>query len=184
MSSTKLIRRLHEHQTWVNHRLLDAATRLNQEQLERSLPIGQGSIWRSLLHLYAAEYVWLEALLGDADPVVPGDLPAKLPGNQEGAGAMASLPELKKKWSDLECRWDAYLAKLTPELLDGFVDKVSTSSGKGKTHRTRRADAMLHIYTHAQYTTAQLVNMLRHVGAESLPDVMLISLARQQMGPV
>ena len=39
---------------------------------------------------------------------------------------------------------------------------------------------LLHLCTHAQYTVAQAVNMLRQAGAEALPDVMLISLARQE----
>jgi uncharacterized damage-inducible protein DinB len=45
---------------------------------------------------------------------------------------------------------------------------------------SRRADVMLHVCTHAQYTTAQVVNMLRQIGVEKLPDVMLIALARQE----
>jgi uncharacterized damage-inducible protein DinB len=43
---------------------------------------------------------------------------------------------------------------------------------------------LLHVCTHAQYTTAQVVNMLRQVGATSLPDTMLITLARKQMAEI
>ena len=38
-------------------------------------------------------------------------------------------------------------------------------------------DVLLHVCTHAHYTSAQVVNMLRQVGLDPLPDVMLISLA-------
>jgi hypothetical protein len=48
---------------------------------------------------------------------------------------------------------------------------------------TRRSDVLLHVSTHAQYTTAQIVNMLRHVGVQKLPETMLISLARQESPP-
>jgi len=34
------------------------------------------------------------------------------------------------------------------------------------------------VCTHAQYTTAQVINMLRQLGAQPLPDPMLITLAR------
>ena len=50
--AVELIRRLHEHRQWVNQKLLDAAWQLSDEQLHRSLEIGQGSIWFSLTHLY------------------------------------------------------------------------------------------------------------------------------------
>ena len=180
-NAVELIRRLHEHRTWTNHKLLAVAETISGEPLRRSLPIGQGSIWKSLLHLYAAEYVWLEALLGSEIPLVPGDIAGKLPGNQEAAGAIGSLDELKTLWSKLDERYQSYLREITSADLDQVIYKISTSSGLGKRQPTRRGDVLLHVCLHAHYTAAQVVNMLRQVGVASLPDVMLISLARQQM---
>jgi uncharacterized damage-inducible protein DinB len=180
MNAVELLQRLHQHRAWVNGNLLTAAARLSDEQLRQPFLIGQGSVWKSLVHLYAAEYVWLKALLGDDDPLVPGDLPGKLPGNQQGEGGLTGLEELRQKWAELEQRWVAYLAALEPAALDELVYKRSTSSGAGRRFGTRRADVLLHVCTHAQYTTAQVVNMLRQLGVETFPDVMLISLARQE----
>lgn len=180
MNASDLIRRLHQHRMWVNHRLLDAVGPLTELQLRQPLPIGQGSVWRTLTHLLAAEYVWLEALLGNEEPVMPGDARGKLPGNQEGEGAIASLEELTTRWLALDERWCGYLDTLTDETLEETIYKASTRSGAGKRHGTRRADVLLHVCTHAQYTTAQLVNMLRRLGETNLPDVMLISLSRQE----
>ena len=181
MTAVDVIRRLHEHRLWVNHKLLAAAAAISEDALRRPFAIGQGSIWKSLCHLYASDYVWLEALLGDERPLLAGDLPGQLPGNQQGQGAVASLTELNARWGRLMERWQAYLQGLTAESLDEMVFKVSTSVGQGKRFATRRGDVLLHVCTHAQYTTAQIVNMLRHAGAASLPDAMLISLAREQM---
>jgi uncharacterized damage-inducible protein DinB len=176
MNAVDAIRRLHEHRAWVNRKLVASAERLPGESLRQSLDIGQGSIWKSLLHLYAAEYAWLEALSGNSDPRVPGDVPGKLTGNQEGEEPIRSLDELKAKWHKLESRWQAYVDGLTADALDEDVRKITTS---GKEYATRRADVLLHVCTHAHYTAAQVVNMLRQVGAEPLPDLMLISLARE-----
>lgn len=185
MDAVALIRRLHQHRSWVNEKLLAAAALLDDAQLRKPYPIGQGSLWNTLLHLHAAEFVWLEALLGNDDPLTPGDLPGRLPGNQQGEGGATDLEDLRGRWVSLNGRWDAYLAGLTPEALDEPVSKWSTSSGRGKRFGTRRADVLLHLCTHAQYTVAQAVNMLRQAGAEKLPDVMLISLARQEgQGPL
>ena len=81
MKAVDLIQRLHQHRAWVNENLLVAASALSEEQRRRDFQIGQGSIWKSLLHLYAAEFVWLEALLGNDDPLLQGDLPGRIPGN-------------------------------------------------------------------------------------------------------
>ncbi|SRR5579875_373644 len=177
MNAIELLQRLHQHRTWVNGNLLTAAANLSDEQLQSPFPIGQGSIWRSLLHLYAAEYVWLEALLGNEQFLVPGDLPGKLPGNQQGEGGVTDLADLRLKWSALEQRWIGYLASLTPASLEEVVYRKSSS---GQRFGTCRSDVLLHVCTHAHYTAAQVVNMLRHIGIEKLPETMLISLARQE----
>jgi uncharacterized damage-inducible protein DinB len=57
MNAINLIQRLHQHRAWVNENLLAAATALSDDQLRQEFQIGQGSIWKSLLHLYAAEFV-------------------------------------------------------------------------------------------------------------------------------
>jgi uncharacterized damage-inducible protein DinB len=180
MTASDLVRRLHQHRMWVDRRLLDAARPLTGEQLQQQFNIGQGSAWRTLTHLLAAEYVWLEALLGDDDPLLPGDRAGALPGNQQGEAAMTSLDELASNWEALHGRWDDYLAGLRDEALADTVYKFSTSTGYALRHGTSRADVLLHVCTHAQYTTAQLINMLRQLGQPQLPDVMLISLARQE----
>ncbi|HWB12811.1 MAG TPA: DinB family protein [Pirellulales bacterium] len=180
MTAVDLIRRLHHHRAWVNGNLLMAAAELTDEQLRSPFPIGQGSVWKSLVHLYAAEYVWLEALEGNEDPLVQGDLPGKLPGNQEGEGRISGLAELRQRWAELGQRWTGYLAALTAEALDDQVYKMTTSVGFAGRFGTRRSDVLLHVCTHAQYTTAQIVNMLRHLGLAKPPESMLISLARRE----
>lgn len=180
MNAVGLVQRLHQHRAWVNGNLLITAASLSDEQLRSPFQIGQGSIWKSLVHLYAAEFVWLEALLGNDDPLIQGDLPGKLPGNQQGEGGITNLDDLREKWNALEKQWSSYLASLTPESLDEFVYKKSTSYGLGKRYATRRSDILLHVCTHAQYTVAQVLNMFRQAGADKLPETMLISLARKE----
>ncbi|MEQ9412067.1 MAG: DinB family protein [Fuerstiella sp.] len=180
MESVTLVRRLHQHRQWVNRKLIAVVETLTPLQLHRTFEIGQGTIWRSLTHLYAAEYLWLDALLGNEDPLTPGDVPGRLPGNQEGENGLTTLSELRTEWDRLDGRWQQYLSQLTSESLDQPVVKKSTSSGSGRPQTTTRADVLLHVCTHAQYTVAQVMNMLRHSGFTGLPDPMLITLARAE----
>jgi uncharacterized damage-inducible protein DinB len=107
---------------------------------------------------------------------LPGDLPGKIPGNQQGEGGIAGLADLRQKWTSLEQRWVGYLGTLGPAALEEVVYRKGSMGRFG----TRRSDVLLHVCTHAHYTAAQVVNMLRHAGVEKLPDTMLISLARQE----
>jgi uncharacterized damage-inducible protein DinB len=177
MNAVELLQRLHQHRAWVNGNLLIAAAALSAEQLRSAFQIGHGSVWKSLLHLYAAEDVWLEALHGNEEFLVPGDVPGKLPGNQQGEDGITDLHDLRQKWSALEQRWVGYLAGLTPAALEEVVYRKSSSLGR---LGTRRSDVLLHVCTHAHYTAAQVVNMFRQIGVEKLPEAMLISLARHE----
>jgi uncharacterized damage-inducible protein DinB len=181
MDAVALIHRLHQHRVWVNRNLIDAAFQLSDDQLQTSFQIGQGSIWKSLIHLYAAEYVWLESLLGNDEGVVPGDLLGKIPGNQLGEGGITGLADLRLKWSQLDARWSDHLASLTAADLDDIVYRKS--GGLGQRFGSRRSDVLLHVCTHAQYTSAQVVNMLRQAGSTELPETMLISMARKETLP-
>ncbi len=164
---------------WSNDRLLAAVEAVPAADLRKTLAIGQGTLWRSLMHMYGAEWVWLAALESNENPVLPGDRPDRLPGNQEGEGGVSSLSELREAWAQIDARWRDYLDNLREDQLEDVVYKISS------TQRTRQAcrlvDVLLHVCTHAHYTTAQAINMLRQVGTASLPDPMLITMARQEM---
>lgn len=176
MDALALVQRLHEHRAWTNGNLLNAVTPLPEATLQAPFAIGQGSLWKSLVHMHAAEWVWLQTLLGNESPTMPGDLPGHLPGNQLGSGAIESLDELRDRWQKLERLWREYLATLSEADLDVRVPKVSY---QGVRHLTRRGDILMHVCLHANYTAAQVVNMLRQAGVTSLPETMLITLARQ-----
>lgn len=179
-SAIALIQRLNQHRGWVNENLLSAAASLSEEQLQRPFTIGQGTVWKSLVHMYAAEYVWLEALRGNDDPCCPGDVRGKLPGNQLGEGGIVSFEELREKWTRQEAAWREYLATLSADSLDDPVYRVSTSVSGGERFVACRSDGIFHVCLHAHYTAAQVINMLRQLGVEKLPKTMLIQLIWQE----
>ena len=179
MQTLDVVRRLHQHRMWANSRLLQAVDPLYAEDLKRQFAIGQGTIWRSLVHMYAAEWVWLATVCGDEFPVLPGDSPDQLPGNQQGEGGLQSFAELRTAWSELDDRWRTYLNELAETQLENLIYK--TSSIQKTRQPTRLIDILLHVCTHAHYTTAQVINMLRQAGTPSLPDPMLITMARREL---
>src|SRR5260370_40692411 len=127
MNAVELLKRLHQHRTWVNGNLLTAAATLSDEQLRSPFQIGQGSIWKSLLHLYAAEYVWLEALLGSDDPLAPVALPGNLPGNQQTASRIRGLDAVRQNTSALGERWIGLLEAPTAATPDALLYQETTN---------------------------------------------------------
>lgn len=149
---------------------MDAARSLSDQQLRQTFAIGQGSVLATLVHLYAAELVWLAAIEGNPSPMSPFDV------------RMESLHELEQAWGDLEGRWERFYANLREADLGRPVTKTSALNPTAPPKTTSLADVLLHLSLHAQYTIAQMTNMLRQLGIHPLPDTMLITLSRQQAG--
>lgn len=164
------VRRLHAHRAWSHGRLRAACRGLTPTQLHEVFEIGMGSVWETLVHLYAAEHAWLDAVDG-----VP-------------SGALATgddLPtwaRLDAAWAIVDERWRALFDGLAAADLARPIAKrrVMPGAAAGAAHHTALLDVLLHVCTHAQYTTAQCINMLRRLGIEPLPDVQLIRMARDE----
>ncbi len=179
-SAVEIIKRLHEHRRWSIRQMLSVAKGLSQEQLNRTFAIGQRTVWRSLFHLYAAEYVWLGALEGNERPVVPGDDPGMLPGNQRLGSEVDTIEKLATVWEALQQRWHEFLNGFFEAHLNRPVKKIVTSSGPARVIQTPARDILMHVCMHAHYTMSQLNNMLRQLGVDPVPDIMLITLAREE----
>lgn len=180
MNAVTPIVRLHQHRLWSNDQLREACRPLSEKQLRQEHAIGQGTLWRTLCHMYAAEFVWLKALCGTAEALAPGDVADDLPGNQKGPDAARNLLQLNGRWDELNGQWESYLYGLTPEKLSKKIYKKPSRGVQTQVVGASTMDVLLHVCTHAQYTTAQAVNMLRHLGIEKLPPTMLITLAREE----
>jgi len=166
-TAVELVHRMHEHRLWVRIRLIEALGPLTEAQRTKVFPMGPGSLHRILIHMYGAELVWLEALLGTPSPRFPND------------DEFADFAKLLHAWAALDLRWSEYLESLTPAELDRLVVR---SNRAGVPHTTNVQEILIHVCTHGFYHTAQAVNMLRQLGVTPLPETNFITLARERHG--
>jgi uncharacterized damage-inducible protein DinB len=162
MEAIQILHRLHQYRAWCNRQLLHACRPLSAEQLHAPFEIGQGSVWKSLVHLLAADSLWLDAFEGRPDSPVPCEADFK------------DLEELADRWADLDRRWLDALARLDGSDLERPVLRADL---RNQRFTLDRVDAHLQVCTHAAYTAAQLVNMLRRLGVAPLPNCMLVAMA-------
>jgi uncharacterized damage-inducible protein DinB len=158
---------MHAHRRWADARALEAGRALSDAQLRQQFPIGQGTVLATLTHLYAAELVWMETFDGNPNPPSPFDI------------KMESLAALEPAWRELDARWVRFLDGLTDADLARPVTKRAPD---GRMYTTAGVDVHLHMCLHANYTLAQLTNMLRHLGVPPLPQFMMITMAREEAG--
>jgi uncharacterized damage-inducible protein DinB len=161
-----MAKRLRQHQRFASRQLLEHCFTLTPEQLHRPFEIGMGSYWATVVHLYAAEWVWLGAIEGNARIGGPGQVRFESPA------------VLREAWDQLDARWEACLSRLDDREMSRVVSKFV-----GQTDNlleTPLGDILLHLATHAHYTVAQGTNILRRLGVSALPDTMLITMSRRE----
>ncbi len=127
--------------------------------------MGPGSLFMTLAHCYGADHVWIASIEGtDASQVFAG------------LAEIRSLDALMAKWSEVDARWERFLATVRDEDLGRPVVRVRD----GVSYTTDLADILIHVCTHLMYHAAQMKNMMRHLGAKDLPMTDFIVFGRER----
>ncbi len=161
------IQRLFWHNDWANGKLLDAAGRLADDALDRAFPIGPGSIRKTLYHIFIAEWLWLRRWGGVS------------PRKGEEPREFVRLDELAVEWRSLVAQRRGYLTGLSATDLPRAV---TYSNLRGDTHTFALGHLLIHVATHGVHHRAQVVNMLRQVGATP-PELDFLGYA-MEAGPL
>ena len=149
---------LYEYNAWANHRSLEAAASLTNEQFTKDMGSSFGSVRDTLAHICGAEWLWLERFQGRS--------PASLPDVTE-CGHVWSL---RAKWAELEPRLLAFVVKLTKEDLHRVMEYKTLKFGA---YRNPLWQSMQHVVNHGTYHRGQVTTLLRQLGATPiLTDLM------------
>jgi uncharacterized damage-inducible protein DinB len=140
---------LFAYNEWATLRQLEAARRLSAEELARSTVSSFPSLLATLVHMYGAEWVWLERWKGTS----PTDFP--------DAAALESLGALEARWKDLWDEQRAFLRALDEADLDRPLAYRNMS---GASDEQPLVALMRHVVNHATYHRGQVTTLLRQLG--------------------
>ena len=144
------IRTLLAYTDWSNHRLLECASALSDEQLDRDMQIGPGTMRRTMRHIYAGEYVWLRRWRGEVETDWL-DETAKIPVGQLAADFETNIRER-----------EALLARL----IESDLARVQPyRDSKGNLFKASLGDMLMQGVLHSKHHQAQACNILKRLGA-------------------
>ncbi len=138
---------------WARDGLLRASAGIDDERLDRPFEMGEGSLRKTLNHLYSAELVWLDRWEG------------RLPRYRVSAEGV-TVAGLGEEFRDVARRRNDFLNRLGDSELARRITYVNL---RGKTYTYPLGAMMLHVCNHGSHHRAQAVNMLRRVGAPIPP---------------
>ena len=133
--------------------MCDAAAKLTEEQLTQEMKSSFPSIRATMLHIMEAQDIWLERFDGHS----PSSWPTF-------TGTSADLIEgLRKSSKALEAKVKSYDKK-------GLKKEVSYITLKGIAGNSQVYQMFAHVANHGTYHRGQLINMLRQLGTDKVPQ--------------
>lgn len=156
---------LYDYNAWANRRSVGSAEKLTSEQFTRPMGSSFSSVRDTFVHIYGAEWIWLERFQGRS--------PSAMPGLNE----FPDLASLRETWAELDERLIAFAASLTQSGLNGVFEYRTLRFG---VHAHPLWQLMLHLINHGTYHRGQATTLLRQLGAQPvLLDLMHFYRERQ-----
>src|SRR2546423_8210757 len=166
------IRHLFDYTEWANDLAMEAADELPDEDLRREVGISHGSIFGTVTHMAAAEWIWLERWHGRW----PAKAEAWAMWTPEACGDLASLND---RWMEIIERRAQFISGLDETRL-GAEWPFKLLSGDPSSMRL--VDQMQHVAHHATMHRGQVVGMIRQLGIEP-PSTDLLFYLRSDISP-
>jgi uncharacterized damage-inducible protein DinB len=147
--SPEQIATLFAYTRWASDKTLESTAPLSSEELLRAIGGSFGSVQATLVHLYGADWVWLERWHGRS--------PKALPKAEE----LESFDALRSRWREVQDGQRALVETMTPARMDESITYVNFA---GQTWTYPLGETLLHVANHGTYHRGQIATMLRQLG--------------------
>lgn len=137
-----------DYTSWASQRLVRAAGELREEELTRDFGTAEHSVLGTLVHIFAADRIWLWRLAGGSHPGFVHD-------------ADRQLSVLETDWPALHERWREWASGLSDEKVR---EPLSYSDMKGRPWTQPLWQLILHVVNHGTHHRGQVAGFLRSMG--------------------
>lgn len=151
----ELLKQYAAYNIWANQRIVDVILALPEEKQLAEVPSSFNSLYKTVLHMWDAESIWWQRMKMQERITVPSE-------NNNGTmqDAVSGLMQQSKQWEE----WISSASDLS-------LDHVFQYYNKKKEHFKMPVYQMLHhVFNHGTYHRGQLINILRQLGVDKVPQ--------------
>ena len=153
------------YHSWANGLLLETVDKLPADLQNREVNSSFSSIYKTILHMWNAESVWWQRMKLQERITEP---------NEFFAG---TTKELISNLLLQNAQWQEWIANAQAHMLQHeFIYKNS----KKESFKQPVFQVLLHVFNHGTYHRGQIVNMLRQVGVDKIPQTDYIFWSRTE----
>jgi len=161
----ELLRQLAAYNAWANQKLCEVLITLPEELLKQEMPSSFSSIHLTLLHMWDAESIWWQRMKLQEVVVPPGT-------NFSGRTAEAALGLLHQNKL-----WEEWILSVNEMGLEHVFSYYNT---KRELFKQPIYQVVLQVMNHGTYHRGQLVNMMRQLGQQKIPQTDFITWSRKK----
>jgi uncharacterized damage-inducible protein DinB len=158
------IRMLIAYNYWARDRVLASADQLTPEQLTRKIGGSFGSVLDTLVHMYSAEWIWLQRWQGESPMAGPD------------SGSIASIAALRNTWHPLETQIRSFVESLE---FAGLARVIQYKTMNGQAASSPYWQMIAHLVNHGGYHRGQVATMLRLLGGAPAQSTDMIVFFRE-----
>lgn len=161
----ELLQQLSLYNIWANQLLLDFILTLTEEQQKTEVLSSFNSLYKTALHIWSAETVWWQRMKLQERIVAPGET------------FNGGFKELSKELMKQNKQWRDWIENASKPMLQHEFIYYNTKKEKFKQPVYQM---LLHVFNHGTYHRGQLVNILRQLGVEKIPQTDFIVWSRRK----
>jgi uncharacterized damage-inducible protein DinB len=149
---------------WANNEMIKCVEQLSQEQLHQTITSSFNSVFKTILHIWDAEFIWLQRMQGN--PIK--DWPSKMM-DKDGFSTNLFLAGSANFNDFVNAASDSF-----------FEQNCQYTNLKGEHFSSPFSSVIMHCMNHGTYHRGQLVTMFRQVGLTEIPSTDFITFERNQ----
>jgi uncharacterized damage-inducible protein DinB len=141
--------RLFAYNRWANMRMRRSVSEIPAEDYGRAVGGSFSTLRDTLVHLYGADWVWLERVSGRSPRALP-------------EGQQAETPQaLEQKWRGVEEGWAALVDEIEPGRMR---ERLDYTNFKGDALSYCVGEILVHLVNHSTYHRGQVATLTRQLG--------------------
>jgi uncharacterized damage-inducible protein DinB len=161
----ELLQQFAAYNIWANQKILEIILPLPEEKQKQEMPSSFKSIYDTVLHIWNAESIWWQRMKLEERIIFPAE---NFKGNMQEM--VNELLQQNRKWKD-------WIDNATDAALDHVFQYYTT---KRELFKQPVYQMILHVFNHGTYHRGQLINMLRQLRIEKLPQTDFIVWSRRK----
>lgn len=160
----ELLQQYAAYNAWANQKIIDCISNLPDEVIHREINSSFTSVYKTLLHSWYAEDIWLQRI--------------KLTEQPDGAANnfTGTYTQLAKLYMDQSNKIHTWVSNAT----ETQVQHVFAYLKNKEQFKQPVWQVLVHVFNHGTYHRGQLITMLRQLDAAHIPNTDFLAFSRKK----